>query len=75
LDVKGSAERAMYLQQGGFGKAREAFMNMLDRLPAGTESSKSSMLQQRLQALDSKLVETKNLPELAKATKAQYHHS
>lgn len=69
LDVKGSPERAMFLQQGGAGKARQSFLDMLDRLPSGTDKSGTSLLQQRIQAIDTQLEQTKNLPELTKIAK------
>lgn len=61
LDVKGSAEHAMYRKQGGTGKASETFMQMIDDLPVQT---KPGALKQQLNELSGQLAKTSNLPAL-----------
>lgn len=63
MDLRGSAERTWFLQQGGSGKATNTFMTMLDNMPA---SKQAGNLAERLQVLDTKLKEGAALPALAK---------
>lgn len=68
LDVKGSAEHALYVKQGGTGRASDTFFLMLDHLPA---NAKAGALKQQLQELSSQLASTSNLPKLHKAVLAK----
>jgi hypothetical protein len=61
LDIKGSPERSIYLQQGGAGKASEKLMEILNEVkPAPAD------VPAQLRAFDEHLSETSNLPELAR---------
>lgn len=63
LDVKGSPERSLYLQQGGGGKASEKFMALLyDVKPEPYPNSVAD----QLRFFDSHLSQNSNLPQLAK---------
>ncbi len=63
LDVRGSAEHAMYRAQGGRGKASETLFVILDDIPA---TAKSGMLKDQLRELSVQLSKTSNLPQLHK---------
>ncbi|HEY9753881.1 MAG TPA: hypothetical protein V6C97_01825 [Oculatellaceae cyanobacterium] len=61
LDIKGSAERALYVKQGGTGRASEAFMRILHALPASSEQGGADALTSQLQELKPRLVDLPSL--------------
>lgn len=65
MDTQGSPERALFLEQGGSGRASDTFMNMLQDLKAGGQVETSG-LRARLRMLDERLSQSPNLPELSK---------
>lgn len=64
LDLRGSAEHAMYRAQGGRGKASETFFVMLDEIPA---AAKPGILKEQLREMSLQLSKTANLPQLHKS--------
>ncbi|MBX9722391.1 MAG: hypothetical protein K2X81_13400, partial [Candidatus Obscuribacterales bacterium] len=70
LDVRGSGERTVYLQQGGKGKASEAFMRMLQNLKPSTSAESGAGIKTQLEQLDQRLSSTRDLPSLDPAKAA-----
>lgn len=66
FDTAGTAERAMYLQQGGQGRASQSFLTMLESLPASSRAGGINGLNMQLKAVEMDLARNSNLPALAK---------
>ncbi len=65
LDLRGSAEREIYLQHGGKGRAFDTFMNMLNGIPSRSKAGEKAVIKQQLKFMDAQLIQDANLPALA----------